>query len=137
MITYDPRVSHYSRTVALLLCLFLGGYGAHRFYVGKVGSGFLWLCTAGLFGIGSLIDLIMLAAGSFTDAYGRIVYSWDGGAPQTVQRPGPPPQQRPSQKPEPATKPKKKSTTAFCSTCGAVVDRSETYCRHCGAQVLN
>ncbi len=135
MNTYDPRVSHYSRTVALLLCMFLGGYGAHRFYVGKVGSGLLWLCTAGLFGIGSLIDLIMIASGSFTDDHGRAVYSWDGGAPQPAQRTGPSPQ--PTQQPMPAPKLGKKDTTAFCSTCGAVVDRSETYCRHCGAQVLN
>ena len=32
-----------SRTVAVLLALFLGGIGAHRFYLGKVGSGLLYL----------------------------------------------------------------------------------------------
>ena len=48
--------------VAYLLWFFLGLFGAHHFYLGKVGRGFLWLFTLGLFGIGLLIDLFTLPA---------------------------------------------------------------------------
>ncbi|MBE9557574.1 MAG: zinc ribbon domain-containing protein [Proteobacteria bacterium] len=54
----------------LLLCLFLGALGVHRFYVGKIGTGILMLLTLGGLGIWSLIDLVMIAVGSFTDKNG-------------------------------------------------------------------
>lgn len=49
-----------NKWVALLLCIFLGVVGAHKFYEGKTGMGILYLFTMGLFGIGVLIDLIVL-----------------------------------------------------------------------------
>jgi len=49
-----------NKVVALLLCLFLGYFGAHRFYEGKIGTGILWLCTAGLFGVGAIVDFFIL-----------------------------------------------------------------------------
>ncbi len=55
----------------LLLCLFLGGIGVHRFYVGKVGTGILQLITLGGCGIWTLIDLIMILVGKFTDKDGN------------------------------------------------------------------
>lgn len=65
-----------SRLVAILLCWFLGIFGAHRFYVGKVGTGILQLVTLGGLGIWTLIDLVMIAVGAFTDIDGRRVFVW-------------------------------------------------------------
>lgn len=49
-----------SQIVALLLCIFLGLIGIHRFYLGHTGMGLLYLFTLGLFGIGWIIDIILL-----------------------------------------------------------------------------
>ena len=59
--------------VALLLCLFVGFLGIHRFYVGKAGTGFLQIITFGGLGIWVLIDLIMLVMGKFTDKEGSFI----------------------------------------------------------------
>lgn len=62
--------SHKSRLVTLLLCIFFGVFGFHRFYVGKVGTGFIYLFTGGVFGIGWVLDLISIVLGTFTDGFG-------------------------------------------------------------------
>ncbi len=69
-------VSPKSRLAALLLCFFFGYLGLHRFYVGKVGTGILWLLTGGVFGIGFIVDFIMIIIGSFTDKSGAFVHNW-------------------------------------------------------------
>ena len=46
--------------VALLLCIFLGFLGGHKFYEGKGGMGGLYIFTCGLFGIGIIVDLISI-----------------------------------------------------------------------------
>lgn len=65
-----PTRSERSWGVALVLCLFFGIWGFHRFYVGKVGSGVAYLFTAGWCGIGWLVDVIALLTGNFQDRYG-------------------------------------------------------------------
>jgi hypothetical protein len=60
-----------SRKTALLLCIFLGWMGCHRFYVGKKGSGRLYLMTCGLFFVGVLVDLALILTDSFDDRYGQ------------------------------------------------------------------
>ncbi|MBC2856024.1 MAG: TM2 domain-containing protein [Cetobacterium sp.] len=57
--------------VTLLLAIFLGMFGVHRFYVGKTGTGILQLISGGGFGIWYLIDIFMILIGKFTDAEGR------------------------------------------------------------------
>ena len=69
--------SPYSRLVALLLCALLGWLGVHRFYVGKFGTGILYLCTFGLFGFGYIIDFVLIAAGIFRDSIGLPLIDWD------------------------------------------------------------
>ncbi|MDA9161267.1 NINE protein [Crocinitomicaceae bacterium] len=56
-----------SKGVAYLLWFFLGYFSAHRFYVGSVGIGILYLITFQLFGIGWVIDLFIL--GGLVDKY--------------------------------------------------------------------
>lgn len=59
-----------SKFIAYLLWFFLGLFGVHRFYLGKVGSGILYLLTGGLFGIGWFIDLFTLS--SQVDSYNAL-----------------------------------------------------------------
>ncbi|MBI3666661.1 MAG: TM2 domain-containing protein [Acidobacteria bacterium] len=69
-------VSDSRRLAAFLLCFFLGVFGAHRFYVGKIGTGVLWLVTFGFLTIGMLFDLILIVAGEFRDKQGRRLLEW-------------------------------------------------------------
>ena len=89
---YDPEesdddvelrdvVSERSRGVALGLGVVLGVFGAHRFYVGKIGTGLGMLFTLGGLGLWWLYDIILIAAGESTDAEGRRLLRWDVNDP--------------------------------------------------------
>jgi TM2 domain-containing membrane protein YozV len=54
----------------ILLCFFLGTFGAHRFYAGKIGTGVLMLLTVGGLGIWTLVDFILIACCAFKDQNG-------------------------------------------------------------------
>ena len=57
-------------TVLLILSLLLGGLGVDHFYTGKILTGILKLITLGGCGIWYIIDVIMIATGSFKDSNG-------------------------------------------------------------------
>ena len=49
-----------NKWVSILLLIFLGYLGVHKFYEGKVGMGVLYIFTLGIFGIGLIVDFIIL-----------------------------------------------------------------------------
>lgn len=69
----QERRSSRSRVLALVLCLFLGMLGVHRFYLGKNGTGVLYLFTYGCFGIGWLVDICSLLFGKPRDKQGDLL----------------------------------------------------------------
>jgi hypothetical protein len=73
---YEQDASSRSRLVMLLLCFFLGTFGAHRFFAGRIVTGILWLLTIGLLGLGWLYDMILIICGAFRDGDGRVIRRW-------------------------------------------------------------
>lgn len=72
---YNSMVSPKSWLVTLLLCLFLGVVGGHRFYAGKIGTAIIMilLCATGISAVWALIDLIMIIFSKFKDKQGRTI----------------------------------------------------------------
>jgi TM2 domain-containing membrane protein YozV len=73
-----------SKTVAYLLWFFLGFFGIHKFYLGKVGIGILYFFTFGIFGIGWFIDLFTL--GTQVDVYNALRYGGRHAANSNVNQ---------------------------------------------------
>lgn len=69
----DVNISSKSKGVAIVLCIFFGLLGVHRFYAGKVGTGVIWLFTGGCFVIGWIYDLVMICNNNFTDSEGAVI----------------------------------------------------------------
>ncbi len=57
----------------LLLCLFLGGLGIHRFYTKSTLIGVIQLFTLGCCGVWTLVDLIMIIVGTYKDGDGKLL----------------------------------------------------------------
>jgi len=70
---FPAAVATWSRTrqITLALCIFLGIFGTHRFFVGKPKLAVVYIFTAGLAGWGWLVDLIMIILGKFKDKNGN------------------------------------------------------------------
>lgn len=58
---------------ALVLLIFLGGFGAHRFFVGRHISGVFFILTLGFLGAGVLVDGVLLVLRKFRDAEGNVI----------------------------------------------------------------
>ncbi|MDR2339330.1 MAG: TM2 domain-containing protein [Deltaproteobacteria bacterium] len=72
----DNRISSSKdKGIAILLVIFLGIMGIHRFYVGKTGTGILMLITAGGAGIWAIIDFVNIISNQFTDSNGFVLDS--------------------------------------------------------------
>ena len=67
------NVSKKDWLVALIIAFFGGYLGLHRFYCGKVASGVVYLLTFGVFGLGVIIDLILIVCKKFKDSDGALV----------------------------------------------------------------
>ena len=78
----ETNTSKKQRTIALLLAIFLGGFGAHRFYVRKPGTAvIIFLLTITFWGTlisvpWIVIDIIMICLGYFKDKEGAILANW-------------------------------------------------------------
>lgn len=125
-----PTTPPKSQLTAFLLCLFVGGLGIHRFYVDKIATGILWLLTGGFSGIGTLIDLIMIVTGNFTDAAGNQLTSWETNQPTSSAS---------QSAPESSTTVSQISTTGdtvYCYKCGSENPSTKQFCGDCGTKLV-
>lgn len=74
---HRPKISEQSRGVALVLAIFGGWVGLHRFYTGRWKTGLAMALTMGGMGIWWVYDLILIGAGEFRDANRLRLSSWE------------------------------------------------------------
>jgi hypothetical protein len=70
-VSYEVNSPPKDWLTTLLLTIFLGVFGIQSFYTGKILFGVLQLLTLGGCGIWTIIDIILIATGSYRDAWGR------------------------------------------------------------------
>lgn len=70
MAKYVTGTSDKSKKTALILCILLGYFGIHYFYVGRIGRGLLAMCTMNFFMIGWIMDIFKIMFGAFVDNVG-------------------------------------------------------------------
>jgi len=64
-------VPQQSKFITILLCIFLGVLGIHRFYTGSYVLGLIYLLTGGIFGIGAIVGLVLLVFGKYKTGSGE------------------------------------------------------------------
>ena len=71
----QEKISKKEKTITFILAILgiFGVAGIHRFYTRKIGTGIFWLITAGWFYIGTIVDIVMIANGTFKDKDGAFV----------------------------------------------------------------
>ena len=65
------EISPKSRLAVALFAWFLGVFGVHRFYLGKIGTGIAMILTMGGLGIWAIIDNVLIVVGSLNDSDGK------------------------------------------------------------------
>ena len=118
-----------SKTVAIVLALFLGDIGIHKFYLGQAGQGILYLllCWTFIPVILSIIDIIhylLMTEDDFQAKYG-------GGCVSNQQQM----YQQPSLQQFNQTQPHSQGQYIFCSSCGKRLETGTRFCPNCGSQV--
>lgn len=76
MANYVTSTSDKKRGIALILCIFLGFFGGHLWYVGRWGKALVYCFTLGFFFIGIIVDFVSILLGSFKDNVGAPLREW-------------------------------------------------------------
>ncbi len=115
----EYSVARKDPTIAILLGVFLGGFGAHRFYLGENGAGVVYLIFFWAFipwiiawieciGMSEKVERYNQAKANEIAARVRVLCGGQALAPATA--------------------------SAFCTKCGAQMAAEARFCQHCGAE---
>ena len=106
-------------TVALLLCLFLGGIGAHHFYMGNTGIGVIYLLFFWTFipAFIALVELFLISqrVRAYNDQKGAEIYNQIRALATSA-----------------APFSRMISAPVYCANCGSNMDAASRFCSHCG-----